>query len=70
MCKIAPRCESLRTVDYRTGLYDDVGALLGEKTRSGAIDLSCELTQEMLTTLFAELSTPHVGASTSTSTFT
>ena len=26
--------------DYRTGLYDDVGALLGEKTRSGAIDAS------------------------------
>ena len=28
--------------DYRMGLYDDVGALLGEKTRSGAIDASCE----------------------------
>ena len=30
--------------DYRTGLYDDVRALLGEKTQSGAIDASCEFT--------------------------
>jgi hypothetical protein len=37
--------------EYRLGLYDDVGELLGENTRSGAIDASCEFTQQMLPAL-------------------
>ena len=37
--------------EWRLGLYDDVGALLDEPTRSGAIDASCEFAQEMLPAL-------------------
>ena len=37
--------------EYRLGLYDDVGALLNESTRSGAIDGACEFTQQMLPAL-------------------
>ena len=37
--------------EYRLGLYDDVGALLDENTRSGAIDGACEFTQQMLPAL-------------------
>ena len=37
--------------EYRLGLYDDVGTLLDENTRSGAIDGACEFTQQMLPAL-------------------
>jgi hypothetical protein len=37
--------------EWRLGLYDDVGELLDENTRSGAIDASCEFTEEMLRNL-------------------
>jgi hypothetical protein len=37
--------------EWRLGLYDDVGRLLGENTRSGAIDASCEFTQQILPAL-------------------
>jgi hypothetical protein len=44
----------IRTSDdyeWRLGLYDDVGTLLGESTRSGAIDASCLFTRQMLPAL-------------------
>jgi hypothetical protein len=44
----------IRTSDdyeWRLGLYDDVGTLLGESTRSGAIDGACEFTEQMLPAL-------------------
>jgi hypothetical protein len=37
--------------EWRLGLYDDVGALLDESTRSGAIDASCLFTRQMLPAL-------------------
>ena len=37
--------------EYRLGLYDDVGDLLDENTRSGAIDGACEFTEQMLPAL-------------------
>ena len=36
---------------WRIDLYDNVGELLNENTRSGAIDASCEFTRRMLTNL-------------------
>ena len=36
---------------YRTDLYDDVGALLGENTRSGTINTSCRFTRAMVRNL-------------------
>jgi hypothetical protein len=37
--------------EWRLGLYDDVGELLDENTRSGAIDASCLFTRQMLPAL-------------------
>ena len=37
--------------EWRLGLYDDVGALLDESTRSGAIDGACLFTRQMLPAL-------------------
>jgi len=37
--------------EYRLGLYDDVGELLDENTRSGAIDGACLFTRQMLPAL-------------------
>ena len=37
--------------EWRLELYDDVGELLDENTRSGAIDGACRLTQQMLPAL-------------------
>lgn len=34
--------------EWRKDLYDDVAEALGENTRSGAIDGSCEFTREMV----------------------
>jgi hypothetical protein len=45
------RIETSDRYDWRLGLYDDVGQLLNENTRSGAIDGACEFTQEMLRNL-------------------
>ena len=33
---------------YREDLYDDVGDRIGENTKSGAVDGTCEFTREML----------------------
>jgi hypothetical protein len=37
--------------EWRLGLYDDVGDLLDENTRSGAIDGACLFTRQMLPAL-------------------
>jgi hypothetical protein len=37
--------------DYREDLVDDVADLLGENTRVGAVEASCEFTQAMLPAL-------------------
>jgi hypothetical protein len=37
--------------EWRLGLYDDVGDLLNENTRSGAIDASCLFARQMLPAL-------------------
>jgi len=37
--------------EWRLGSYDDVGELLDENTRSGAIDASCLFTRQMLPAL-------------------
>lgn len=37
--------------EWRTKLYDNVGDLLDENTRSSAIDGACEFTEEMLPAL-------------------
>ena len=37
--------------EWRLGLYDDVGDLLDENTRSGAIDDACLFTRQMLPAL-------------------
>lgn len=37
--------------DWRLDLYDDVGEVLDENTRSGAIDASCRFTRAMLANL-------------------
>ena len=37
--------------EHRLELYDDVGELLDESTRSGAIDGACEFTEQMLPAL-------------------
>ena len=41
--------------EWRLGLYDDVGALLDENTRSGAIDASCLFTRQMLPVTLCQL---------------
>ena len=53
MCKIRRPMRIQTTGDYawRTDLYDDVGDLLGEPPRSGAVDASAEFTREMLPAL-------------------
>jgi hypothetical protein len=53
MCKIASpmRIETSGEYGWRTDLYDDVGGLLGESTRSGAVDGACEFTKQMLPAL-------------------
>lgn len=54
MCKITPTTMRINTngaYAWRTDLYDDVGELLDEPTRSGTIDASCEFTRRMLTNL-------------------
>jgi hypothetical protein len=45
------RIETSGKYAWRTDLYDDIGELLGESTRSGAVDGACELTKEMLPAL-------------------
>ena len=53
MCKIAlpMRIETSGDYGWRLGLYDDVGELLEENTRSGAIDGACLFTRQMLPAL-------------------
>ena len=45
------RIETSGDYDWRLGLYDDVGELLEENTRSGAIDSACLFTRQMLPSL-------------------
>lgn len=45
------RIETNGEYAWRTDLYDDVGKLLGENTRSGAVDGACEFTTKMLPAL-------------------
>ncbi|GAA0453570.1 hypothetical protein GCM10008985_06640 [Halococcus dombrowskii] len=53
MCKISRhmRIETSGKYAWRIDLYDDVGELLDESTRSGAVDGACEFTQQMLPAL-------------------
>jgi hypothetical protein len=53
MCKIAlsMRIETSGDYGWRLGLYDDIGELLEENTRSGAIDGACLFTRQMLPAL-------------------
>lgn len=44
--------------EWRTDLYDRVGDLLNESTRSGAVDASCEFTEEMLQNLESAIDHP------------
>ena len=45
------RIETSGEYTWRTDLYDAVGEQLGESTRSGAVDASCEFTRQMLPAL-------------------
>jgi hypothetical protein len=45
------RIETSGKYEWRTDLYDDVGDLLDESTRSGAVDGACEFTTQMLPAL-------------------
>jgi hypothetical protein len=45
------RIETSGKYDWRTDLYDEAGDLLGENTRSGAVDGACEFTRQMLPAL-------------------
>ena len=45
------RIETSGKYDWRTDLYDETGDLLGENTRSGAVDGACEFTRQMLPAL-------------------
>jgi hypothetical protein len=45
------RIETSGKYTGRTDLYDDVGQLLDENTRSGATDGACEFTRKMLPAL-------------------
>lgn len=45
------RIETSGEYAWRIDLYDDVGGLLGENTRSGAVDGACEFTKQMLPAL-------------------
>ena len=56
VCKIAAEDQWMRiqtdgNYQWRLELYDDVGDLLGENTRSGAIDGVCLFTRQMLPAL-------------------
>jgi len=45
------RIETTGDYVWRLDLYDDVGDLLNESTRSGAVDGACEFTREMVPAL-------------------
>jgi hypothetical protein len=45
------RIQTSGDYEWRLDLYDDVGDLLGENTRSGAVDGACEFTRQMLPAL-------------------
>lgn len=57
--------------EWRTDLYDRVGDLLNESTRSGAIDASAQFTEEMMKNLDRAMDhpdmTPELAALLSTS---
>lgn len=44
--------------EWRTDLYDQAGELLGESTRSGAVDASAEFVTEMMQNLEAAAEHP------------
>lgn len=45
------RIRTSRNYEWRLGLYDDAGDLLGENTRSKSIDAACLFTRQMLPAL-------------------
>jgi hypothetical protein len=45
------RIETTGRYSWRTDLYDDVGDLLEENTRSGALDGACQFTKQVLPAL-------------------
>lgn len=45
------RIQTNNGFEWRTDLYDDTAEKLGEGTRTGGIDASCEFTREMLRNL-------------------
>lgn len=64
----------IRTTDkyeWRTDLYDRVGDLMNENTRSGAVDASAQFTEEMIKNLERAMDhpdmTPELAALLSTS---
>lgn len=64
----------IRTTDkyeWRTDLYDRVGELMNENTRSGAVDASAQFTEEMMKNLARAMDhpdmTPELAALLSTS---
>lgn len=52
------RINTADNYEWRTDLYDDVGDLLNEETRSGAVDASCEFTREMIHNLERAMNHP------------
>ena len=54
------RIETSGEYAWRTNLYDDVGDLLGEPTRSGAVDGAAEFTKEMLPALERAVEHPDI----------
>lgn len=52
------RIQTTGRYDWRLDLYDNVDELLNENTRSGAIDASCEFTQQMLRNLACAIEHP------------
>lgn len=52
------RIETSGEYAWRTDLYDAVSEQLDEPTRSGAIDTSCEFTQQMLPALAEAVNHP------------
>jgi hypothetical protein len=56
------RINTADNYEWRTDLYDDVGDLLNEETRSGAVDASCEFTREMIHNLERAMDHPDMTA--------
>ena len=61
MCKMTTmRIRTDGDYAWRKDLVDDVGDLLGENTRSGAVDGACEFTRQMLPALQEAVEHPNM----------